>query len=82
MYYENIPVAQQPGYMAEILKKYKGKTTAATFEKFAKAVFEKSFLTTPQTAGKFLDKADLKKLQKDPAFAFAFACYENYNNTN
>jgi hypothetical protein len=79
MYYENIPAAQQPAYMAEILKKHKGKTTSETFEKFAKAVFEKSFVTTPQTASKFLEKADLKKLQKDPAFAFAIACYENYN---
>jgi hypothetical protein len=81
MYYENIPAAQQPAYMAEILKKHKGKTTAETFEKFAKAVFEKSFLTTSQSAGKFLEKVDLKKLQKDPAFAFAFACYDNYNKT-
>lgn len=78
MYYENIPAEQQPKYMQEVVKKYKGKTNAETFEKFAKAVFEKSFVTNVVTAEKFLEKPDLKKLQKDPAFAFVHACYENY----
>lgn len=79
MYYENIPVNQQPAYMAEVLKKYKGKNNTETFEKFAKAVFEKSFISNSQTAAKFLEKPDLKKLQKDPAYAFVTACYDNYN---
>lgn len=79
MYYENIPVNQQPAYMAEVMKKHKGKTTTETFEKFAKAVFEKSFVANPQTAAKFLEKPDAKKLQKDPAYAFVKACYDNYS---
>ena len=79
MYYENIPVNQQPAYMAEVMKKYKGKTTTETFEKFAKAVFEKSFITNAQTAAKFLEKPDAKKLQKDPAYAFVKTCYDNYS---
>ena len=79
MYYENIPADQQPTYMAEVLKKYKGKTTAETFEKFAKTVFEKSIMTNSTSAESFLQKPVLKKLQKDPAFAFVNACYENYS---
>ncbi len=79
MYYENIPVNQQPAYMAEVMKKHKGKTTTETFEKFAKAVFEKSFITNAQTAAKFLEKPDAKKLQKDPAYAFVKTCYDNYS---
>jgi peptidase S46-like protein len=79
MYYENIPMDQQPAYMKDVVKKYKGKTNTETFEKFAKAVFEKSFVTNSATAEAYLQKPDLKKLQKDPAFAFVHACYENYN---
>ncbi len=78
MYYENIPLNQQPAYMAEVLKKYKGKNNIETFEKFAKAVFEKSFIANAQSAEAFLAKPDLKKLEKDPAYAFVSACYNNY----
>lgn len=79
MYYENIPVNQQPAYMTEVFKKHKGKTNTETFEKFAKFVFEKSFMSNSQSAAKFLEKPDFKKLQKDPAYAFVMACYDNYN---
>ncbi|HEY0029634.1 MAG TPA: S46 family peptidase [Bacteroidia bacterium] len=78
LYYENIPVDQQPAIMKNVLKKYKGKTNTETFEKFAKSLFEKSIMTSSQSAAKFLGKPDLKKLQKDPAFEFVRACYTNY----
>ncbi|OFY88041.1 MAG: peptidase S46 [Bacteroidetes bacterium RIFCSPLOWO2_12_FULL_35_15] len=79
MYYENIPANQHPAYMAEVLKKYKGKTNKETFENFAKAIFKKSFLVSNASASKFLDDPSLKQLEKDPAFAFARAFYTNYN---
>lgn len=78
MYYQNIPVDQQPAYIAMIKKKYKGKTDKETFEKFAQAVFKKSFMVSKKLSLKFLEKPNLKELQKDPAFAFAKACYTNY----
>ena len=78
MYYQNIPADQQPAYMGMIRKKYKGKTDKETFEKFAKAVFKKSFIVSKEQSLKFLEKPDLKKLQKDPAFAYTDACYKNY----
>lgn len=79
MFYENIPSKQHPAYMAMIMKKYKGKTTKETFEKFAKDVFKKSFVGTKEQALKFLAKPDLKKLKNDPAYAFINAFYDNYN---
>jgi hypothetical protein len=79
MYHQNIPVDQQPEYMAVILKKYKGKTDKETFENFAKAIFKKSFMTSKAKTLAFLDNPDLKKLEKDPAFIFAKAFYSNYN---
>ncbi|MDO9185703.1 MAG: S46 family peptidase [Bacteroidia bacterium] len=78
MYFENIAVDQQPGYMAVLMKKYKGKTNKETFEKFAKAAFENSVMVSKQESLKFLEKPNLKKLKNDPAFAYAKACYTNY----
>ena len=78
LYFENISLNQQPAYMVNILKKYKDKTNKETFEKFAQAVFKKSFFTSQELLTKFLEKPNLKKLQKDPAFAFAKACYNNF----
>ncbi len=79
MFYENIPANQHPEYLEKMEKKYKGKTTKETFEKFAKEVFKKSFMTSKKSADEFLDMADLKKLQKDPSFAYFKAFYNNYN---
>jgi len=78
MYYENIALDQQPADMKVILKKYKGKTNKETFENFAKAVFKKSIMVSKEASVKFLDKPSLKKLENDPAFAFAKSCYTNY----
>ena len=78
MFYKNIPVDQQPTYMAKLMKKYNAKTTKETVEKFAATVFKKSFTTTKQNALAFLDKPTLKKLQKDPAFEYAKAFFTNY----
>ncbi|MGQ0829077.1 MAG: S46 family peptidase [Bacteroidota bacterium] len=78
MFYKNVPANQHSAYMAVIIKKYKGKTDKETFEKFAKAVFKKSFAGSKELSAKFLEKPDLKKLQADPAFAVAKAFYTNY----
>ena len=79
MYSENIPADQQPEYMSKLMKKFKEKTPKETFEKFAGAVFKKSFITTKKDALEFLNKPDLKTLQKDPAFEYAKAFFTNYN---
>ncbi|MGZ4057108.1 MAG: S46 family peptidase [Bacteroidia bacterium] len=79
MFYENIPADQQPEYMASLMKKYKAKTPKETFEKFAAAVFKKSFMTNKKQVLEFLEKPDLKTLQKDPAYEYAKAFFTNYN---
>jgi hypothetical protein len=79
MYYENIPTDQQPAYMAEVLKKYKGKTSRETFEKFAQNLFKKSFIVSKEQSLQFLADPNLKKLKNDPAYAFAKAFYTNYS---
>ncbi len=78
LFYENIAADQQPAYMAEIIKKYKGKTNKETFENFSKAVFEKSFLISKGQFREFLEKPNWKKLKNDPAFAFAKAFNTNF----
>ncbi len=78
MYNENIALGQQPEYMTMLLKKYKGKTNKETFEKFSKDVFKKSFMVSKELSQQFLEKPDLRKLRKDPAFVYAKAFYTNY----
>jgi hypothetical protein len=78
MFFSNIPLDQQPAYMAKLMKKFKAKTTKEVFEKFAAAAFKKSFMSNKQSAFAFLDKPDLKKLQNDPAFEYAKAFITNY----
>lgn len=78
MYFENIAKEQQPQLLSDIAKKYKGVNNRETFEKFATAVFKKSFIVSKTDAMNFLANPSLKKLRNDPAFAFAKACYTNY----
>lgn len=78
MYYENIAKDQQPKLLSEIAKKHKGANDRETFEKFAKVVFNKSFIASKNEAMAFLENPTLKKLRNDPAFAFGKAFYTNY----
>jgi hypothetical protein len=63
LFYEDVPSAQQPAYLAEILKKNKG-----CFDTYASSVFEKSLFTSLDKVNAFLADPDLKTLQKDPAY--------------
>ncbi|MBA3707049.1 MAG: S46 family peptidase, partial [Bacteroidetes bacterium] len=78
MFYKNVPADQHPAYLAEVMKKHKGKTDKETFEKLADDIFKKSIGGSKEKANKFLENPDLRKLQKDPAYALAKAFYENY----
>ena len=59
----NIPTAQQPAIYQVIDKKYKG-----DINKYVAELFEKSIFYTEANFNAFLEKPNLKKLQKDPAF--------------
>jgi hypothetical protein len=63
MFYDNVPAGQQPAYLAEMVKKNK-----SDYMKFAAAVYDKSMFINLDLVSAFLDKPDLKTLQKDPAY--------------
>ena len=65
IYYEDIPADQQPAVLAEIIKKYKAKTAAASFEKFAAEVFKRSIFTSKERAAAFLADPTAKAYQAD-----------------
>ena len=62
MFYNDVPKDQQPAYLEEMHKKFKG-----DWKKYADYVFEKSIFSTPEKVNKFLDKPSAKVLKKDPA---------------
>ncbi len=66
MYYSNVPADQQPPYLKEIHKKYKG-----DFMAFADMVFEKSNFTSLEKVNAFLSDPSAKKIEKDPAYQLA-----------
>jgi len=63
MYAENVPIDQQPVYLLEIDKKFKG-----NFKAYANEVFEKSIFASAERVNEFLAKPKSKTLEKDPAF--------------
>jgi hypothetical protein len=63
MYHENIPLDQQPSFLKEIADKYNN-----DFNEYANYVFEKSFMSNPESTVEFLEKPKAKKLEKDPAW--------------
>jgi peptidase S46-like protein len=79
MYYENVPLDQQPAYLLKIDKKYKG-----DFNKYADYVFGKSIFDSKEKVEAFLNNPNKKKLEKDPALvavkAFIGKYYENGDN--
>ena len=68
MYHKNIPADQQPDYLKEINKKYKG-----DYDTYAEKVFDKSVFTSLESVNAFLDSPSAKKIDKDPAYEAAKA---------
>jgi hypothetical protein len=73
LFYEDVPKEQQPEFLANMVKKYKG-----NFENYAAGVFEKSFFISLEKVNAFLDDPDLKTLQKDPAYQAYMAFNDKY----
>ncbi len=73
MYSKDVPADQQPLYLLNVDKKYKG-----DFNKFAAWFFEKSIFSSPEKVNAFLNKPKLKKLEKDPAWVAWQAFYDKY----
>ncbi len=73
MYSKDVPADQQPIYLLNVEKKYKG-----DFNKYAGKLFERSIFSSPEKVNAFLDKPSAKKIAKDPAFVAWNAFYEKY----
>jgi hypothetical protein len=73
MFYDNVPAAQQPAYLAEMVKKYK-----SDYLKFDASVYDKSIFINNDLVNAFLDKPDLKTLQKDPVYQVFTAFNDKY----
>jgi len=73
MYFENVPLGQQPVYLLEVDKKYKG-----NFDAYATEVFEKSIFASAERVNEFLLKPNAKTLEKDPAFVAINAFTDKY----
>lgn len=64
MYYENVPVSQQPAAFRTMVEKNK-----KNFTKIASDIFAKSVFTDKAKVESLLNNPDLKVLKKDPAYS-------------
>lgn len=75
--------ALTPIYASEVQADLLPEGLAENWDTKTEAIFEKSVLLNPEKLEKFLakfNKKSAKKLQKDPAFAYAFDLYKAYKN--
>ncbi|MGE5383180.1 MAG: S46 family peptidase [Omnitrophica WOR_2 bacterium] len=63
MYYENVPVDQQPASFRALVEKNK-----KNYLKLAETLFDKTMFTDKSKVDAFISNPDLKKLQKDPIY--------------
>lgn len=70
IYYNDIPLEEQPSILAEILKKNKAKTTEESFNKYAAMVFKKSIVTSKEKMQAFLANPSLKVIDADPLLQY------------
>jgi len=73
MFHENVPLDQQPVYLLEMDKKYKG-----DFDKYADQVFEKSLFANEAKLNEFFMDPKGKTLGKDPALLLVRAFVDQY----
>ena len=73
MYNDNVAAEWHPEVINMINKKYKG-----NYEKFAKELSDKSIFTDEARFNAFLEKPDMKKLQKDLGYITGKSIFETY----
>ncbi|MCS7073284.1 MAG: S46 family peptidase, partial [Bacteroidia bacterium] len=78
LYSQNIAASEQPSLLAEIKKKYKGKTEEESIRKYAADVYKKSKLTSKESTDAFLNNLTIKALEEEPLFAFLNKTYDFY----
>ncbi len=73
MYYENVPVQQQPEAFRQMVAKNKG-----DFNRIAGNIFARSIFADEAKVRAFLEKPNLKVLKKDPAYTLSVLMVEKY----
>jgi hypothetical protein len=73
MYYENVPVQQQPEAFRQMVAKNKG-----DFSRIAGNIFARSIFADEAKVRAFLEKPSLKVLKKDPAYTLSVMMVEKY----
>ncbi len=75
MYYENVPVHQQPAAFRQMIEKNK-----KNYDKMAADIFAKSIFADEAKVRAFLEKPSHKAIAKDPAFVLSSMMMENFRN--
>ena len=73
MYYENVPMNQQPEAFKKLVAKNKH-----NYAKIAQNIFDKSMFASPEKVRAFLENPSAKALKKDPAYALMGDFLANY----
>ncbi len=75
--YTHLEMKFMPEFLINADKKYKG-----NFAKYVEDLFKKSIFATEATFNKFMEKPDLKKIEKDPVYMVGKEIYEKYVEIN
>jgi len=75
MYSKNVAIDQQPKYLIDAAKKYKG-----DFNKWTEKVYSKSIFVSQDKLNAFLDKPSAKVLSKDPIYQAMTAFLGKYRD--
>jgi hypothetical protein len=74
MYAADVEISQQPDYLINANKKYKG-----NFDKMADKVFESTIFASKEKLADFLNNPSAKTLENDPAFIAMTSFFDKYN---
>lgn len=80
MYYNDIDKAQHPEMLTKLMAKTKKEKEIEVINKAIEKIVSKTMITDSIKLNKFLDKPNLKAIQRDLAIQYAFAFVKNYNN--
>ncbi len=75
--YQHMEMQYMPEFLINADKKYKG-----DFTKYVEDLFKKSAFGTYESCKKFLEKPDMKRLEKDPIYLAGEEIYEKYVEVN
>lgn len=75
MYYESVPMDQQPEYLVTIAEEYQG-----DFDAFAKETFEESLVINEEELAEFLEDPEAEELEEDPAIRLGMSLFATYRS--